>query len=342
MLSEREYSQLLVIADHNTRRHCWPLLREALPEAALRPIVVPPGERRKNLDTCRYIWQEMMAAGADRRALVINLGGGVIGDMGGFCAGTFKRGVDFVQVPTTLLSQVDASIGGKLGIDFGGIKNSIGLFADPQAVFIDPAFLKTLPQRELRSGFAEMVKHALIADSGHWRQLQALADLEQVDWPALLLPSLRIKQRIVEADPYEHGLRKALNFGHTIGHAVEGLALQSDLPLLHGEAVAVGMVAEAWLSHREKLLSAGALQAVVELIFRHFGKVALQRDDYPRYHELMRNDKKNEGGQVLFSLIGPLGAACINRPVPAPLIEEALDYYQKTPLFKNKIAPGRL
>ena len=328
LLAGRAPSSVLVIVDDHTRRHCWPHLRRegGLEDATL--INIPPGEQHKNLDTCRHIWQSMLEAGADRRALVINLGGGVVGDMGGFCAATFKRGLDFVQMPTTLLSQVDASIGGKLGIDFGDVKNSVGLFADPQAVFIRPAFLETLPPRELRSGFAEIIKHALIADAGQWEQLRRLSSLEGVDWRVFLAPSLRIKRAIVEQDPYEQGLRKALNFGHTIGHAVEGHSLETGRPLLHGEAVAVGMIAEAWLSHHRSGLPAADLEVVTGFLLGIFGQVALSPDDYPRYLELMRNDKKNEGGQILFSLIAALGEASINQACTDEEIMAALDYYR--------------
>lgn len=328
-LHDRDYSQLLVIVDEHTEALCLPQLVPVFAAYRHTLIRIPSGEQHKNLDTCRSIWQEMMTARADRRALAINLGGGVIGDMGGFCAATFKRGLDFVQVPTTLLSQVDASIGGKLGIDFGRVKNSIGLFQDPAAVFIDPAFLHTLPLRELRSGFAEVIKHSLIADAGQWAALQSIGRLEQTDWQPLIGPSLRIKQRIVEADPTEQGLRKALNFGHTIGHAVEGAALESESPLLHGEAIAIGMICEAYLSHRQAGLSREALEQISAFILQHYGHRPLARNHFEAFFELMRNDKKNEGQRINFSLLPAIGAVKTDCTAERSAIEDSFLYYNR-------------
>lgn len=327
LIASKAYSKLIVIVDGNTRRHCLPLLRQRLERRELAIISIPPGESFKHIDTCNRIWQQMLDAGADRRSLVINLGGGVIGDMGGFCAATFKRGVDFVQVPTTLLSQVDASIGGKLGVDFGALKNGIGLFCDPAGVYIEPAFLQSLPPRELRSGFAEVIKHSLIADAGQWSKLSNIKKLDDVDWNGLLEPSLRIKQQIVAADPHERGIRKSLNFGHTIGHAVEGLGLQSLEPLLHGEAVAIGMICETWLSHRLLGLSGEQLRDITDFIVRIFKPKPLDKRHFADYLELIGQDKKNEGDNWLFSLINPLGHAAINQAVPAELIAESLSFF---------------
>ena len=248
LLAAKDYSNVFVVVDENTRRYCLPLLRPVVSD--LKLIEIPSGEQNKGLDTCQSIWKQLMEQNADRNALVINLGGGVIGDMGGFCASTFKRGMDFIQMPSTLLSQVDASIGGKLGIDFMQVKNSIGLFKDPQAVLVDIRFLHTLPDHEVRSGFAEIVKHSLIADREQWNKIKELQELKDIDWEEYIYPSLLIKQQVVEQDPYEKGIRKALNFGHTIGHAIEGLALETARPLLHGEAIAIGMICESWLSHK--------------------------------------------------------------------------------------------
>ena len=321
------YGALFVIADENTGAFCLPLLEKVLGHNRYHLIQIPAGETHKNLDTCRQIWAQLMEQHAGRDALVLNLGGGVIGDMGGFCAATFKRGIRFIQVPTTLLSQVDASIGGKLGVDFMQVKNSIGLFRDPLAVFIDPVFLETLPWRELRSGFAEIIKHSLIADVGLWNQLQQYHRIDEASWETLIGASLHIKKRVVEADPFEKGLRKALNFGHTIGHAIEGFALETETPLLHGEAIAIGMACEAYLSAKELGLPEKELEQAARYILQHFGHQALDPSHYEAYLHLMRNDKKNEGQHINFSLINPIGQAAINRHCSPALIVKSLEFY---------------
>lgn len=327
-LRQLDYSQLLAIVDENTRRYCLPVLEKCL-EETVRVIEIPSGERNKNIATCQGIWQEMMEAQAGRDALVLNLGGGVIGDMGGFCAGTFKRGLRFIQIPTTLLSQVDASIGGKLGIDFMQVKNSIGLFQNPQAVFIDPHFLFTLPEREKYSGFAEVLKHSLIADAEQWHKLKGIRSLDSLDWADIIVPSLLIKKRIVEQDPFERGLRKALNFGHTVGHAVEGVALETEHPLLHGEAIAIGIIAETYLSQQILGLPEQEVEDIVRYLLDTYELPALSTGNYQAYLELMQNDKKNEGGQINFSLLHPLGQAAVNQSCEAPLIRQSLDFYNQ-------------
>ncbi len=326
-LEKLSYSALFVIADDNTKKHCLPLLKEMLGDIGWDLILIPPGEGHKNLNTCRHIWAQLMKRQAGRDALVLNLGGGVIGDMGGFCAATFKRGLRFIQIPTTLLSQVDASIGGKLGVDFMQVKNSIGLFRDPLGVFVDPAFLATLPRREVRSGYAEIIKHSLIADATQWEHLRQLRRLGEGGWEALITPSLHIKKKIVEADPFENGLRKALNFGHTIGHAIEGFALETDTPLLHGEAIAIGMACEAYLSAKEVGLPENDVEQIARYIIGHYGHQPLKPEHYEAYLNLMGNDKKNEGHRINFSLINPVGRAVINRHCPPERIVESLDFY---------------
>lgn len=328
-LAKKNYSQFLVIADENTAQYCLPRLKAALGQQDFLLISIPAGESHKHIGTCQSIWQQMLDAGLDRKALVINLGGGVIGDMGGFCASTYKRGVDFVQVPTTLLSQVDASIGGKLGIDFGMVKNSIGVFCNPQAVFIDPAFLETLSAREIRSGFAEIIKHGLIQDVEQWEHIKSIRDLSQVNWVDLIVPSLLIKKHVVEEDPFERGLRKALNYGHTIGHAVEGFALETDNPLLHGEAIAIGMITEAWLSHQQGFLSTADLAEISTFFIEIYGHYPLHEENFATYLRLMGNDKKNEGQKINFSLIGAPGQVHINCHAEAEAIVHSLRYYQQ-------------
>jgi 3-dehydroquinate synthase len=255
---------------------------------------VDVGERQKNLDTCRHIWSLMLAAGLDRRALVINLGGGVVGDMGGFCAATFNRGVDFVQVPTTLLAMTDAAVGGKLGVDFRGVKNLIGVFQQPVRIFIDEQFLTTLPERELRSGMAEVIKHALIGEPGLWDIICA-GGVGSEDWKSLVNRSVQVKMNIVKEDPRESGLRALLNFGHTIGHALESYFLNSEEPLTHGEAVAVGMFCEAVLAPASFGLPLGELQQVLSRYFLHR---PIPSDAIPVLWGFMQHDKKNSGGVV--------------------------------------------
>lgn len=329
-LDTRKYSKIAIIIDENTERDCLPILLKNSKVENFITIKIKSGEHHKSIETCQEIWQKMMANGMERRSLTINLGGGVIGDMGGFCASTFKRGMDFIQMPTTLLSQVDASIGGKLGIDFNHVKNSIGVFNNPQAVFISSEFLETLPAREIRSGFAEIIKHSLIADDENWNFLQTIENLDKVKWASFLKPSLLIKQRIVEEDPFEKGIRKALNFGHTIGHAVESVALKSPNPLLHGEAIAIGMICEGWLSHKILGLPFEKLEEIVRFVARFYDDYHIYESDFPELIDLMTKDKKNENQEINFSLIQPIGKAVINQTASEILIRESLAFYNNS------------
>ncbi|MEN0050765.1 MAG: 3-dehydroquinate synthase [Bacteroidota bacterium] len=326
-LKQNTYSKILVLTDENTHQYCFPLLQENTPKKELFPIKITSGEQNKGLRTCEQVWAAMLDANVDRKALMVNLGGGVIGDMGGFCASTYKRGIDFVQFPTTLLSQVDASIGGKLGIDFNNIKNSIGVFRNPQAVFILPQFFDTLPKREIRSGFAEIIKHSLIADDTEWDKLKEIKDLKQVQWIDFLYDSLLIKKRVVEIDPFEQGLRKALNFGHTIGHAVESYFLSTKAPLLHGEAIAIGMICESYLSHKKIDLSKETLHEITDFLLQIYGHQPIPEAEFPNLIDMMRKDKKNENNQINFSLIQPIGKIHINQTAKVSLIEESIVFY---------------
>lgn len=304
-LASRCYTRIAVLVDENTRQHCWPLLSPFLDNPLL--IEIPVGEARKNLETCQYIWSQMLEGGLDRGSVLLNLGGGVVGDMGGFCAQTYMRGIDFVQIPTTLLSQVDASIGGKLGVDFQHYKNMVGLFADPQAVFIHLPFLQTLSYRELLSGYAEVVKHALIGDAELWEELQQHPDPATIDWKRVLPRSLMVKKRIVEADPFEKGLRQVLNFGHTVGHAIETWALSQGLDVLHGEAVAQGMIAETRLSHQHAGLPEKEMNRIVSFLQKAFPSIPVPSD--ADLSAIMQKDKKNRGGQVRMVLLEGVGKA---------------------------------
>ncbi|MEZ4960132.1 MAG: 3-dehydroquinate synthase [Saprospiraceae bacterium] len=325
-LAGNQYAKTAVLVDKNTRQHCLPLLGGALgPDCFI--IEIPPGEQHKTLQTCQTVWAEMLRGGLDRHSLLINLGGGVIGDLGGFCAATYMRGINFVQVPTTLLSMADSSIGGKVGVDFQFVKNIIGVFQNPRAVFIDTTFLNTLPLHETRSGFAEIFKHGLIADASLWGRLQKIQDLRQVEWIQFLPPSLAVKKRIVEEDPHEKGIRKALNFGHTIGHAVESFSLQNDRPLLHGEAVALGIVCESFLSYKMAGLPSESLAAITAFAHRFYPPCLFDKEDFPAIMALMKKDKKNKAGHIHCSLIPAIGQVLVDRECGETQIAESLVYY---------------
>ncbi len=326
LIKKSSYSKVAVLVDENTRQHCLPVFSKKI-NTEFDIIEIPAGELHKNLDSCQHIWTEMMQLGMDRHSLLINLGGGVIGDMGGFCAATYLRGIDFIQIPTTLLSQVDASVGGKLGIDFNSIKNSIGVFKNPIAVFVDPEYLKTLPDGEIRSGFAEIFKHALIADANLWNDLKKINDLSEINWPPILTRSLRIKQKVVTEDPFEKGLRKALNFGHTIGHAVESFSLKTDKPLLHGEAVAIGIVCESWLSHKADSLSENELKEITDFARKFYPPYIFEEINFAEIISYMKKDKKNRSGAINFTFLPNIGKIKINRTCGEELIKESLKYY---------------
>lgn len=328
-LRKNTYSKILVLTDRNTCEHCLPVLQEALPGFDTFDVIeVDPGEENKNIDFCVGIWRMLLDFGADRQSLLINLGGGVVTDMGGFAASTFKRGIDFVQVPTTLLSQVDASVGGKTGVDMGNVKNIIGTFTQPKAVFIATRFLETLDDRQLTSGFAEVIKHGLIADRDFYGAVKAMTakalSLEHIQH------SVAIKNRVVTEDPLEKGLRKTLNFGHTIGHAIEGYSLVHDRnPLLHGEAIAIGMICEGYLSHKLNALPQGELDDLVNTFRTHFPDYAYGTDCYDELLALMKNDKKNAGEHIGFALLTSIGHCGIDNFVGEDLIRESLDFYRK-------------
>jgi 3-dehydroquinate synthase len=329
-LTDKKYSKIIVLVDENTEGSCFQRFRMHFPKDIAAVITIPSGEINKTIDTCQQIWRGLFAAQADRNSVLVCIGGGVIGDMGGFAASTFKRGIDFIQMPTTLLSQVDSSIGGKLGIDFQEVKNSIGVFANPKAVFITQDFLSTLSPREVRSGFGEIIKHALIADAKQWQKLSKINDLTKVDWAKIIVPSLKIKQHIVKIDPFEKGLRKALNFGHTIGHAVESMALATKNPFTHGEAIAIGMICEAYLSKILRGLTDSELDEICQFILKIYGKFNIQQFDFQQLIALMRQDKKNDSAsKINFSLLPKIGSVEVNCIASETEIEAALSFYTK-------------
>lgn len=333
LLSTNAFSdaKLFILVDENTVKFCLPSLISkvsALSEAEILEIGV--GEESKSLEISAQLWSVLSELNADRGSVIINLGGGVITDLGGFVAGTFKRGIRFFNIPTTLLAQVDASVGGKVGINHDGLKNEIGLFNNPDAVFIDPDFLSTLPRRQLMSGFSEMIKHGLICDKSYWESLKevSLFELESLD--EAILTSIKIKNEIVSSDPFESGRRKILNFGHTVGHAIESYSFESDAKeVLHGEAVAMGMVCESFISHRLGMLREDELQEITAFIFSHYTRIFIDQLVFHRLIELMNHDKKNRGGEIKMSLIQGIGNAVIDKPIKADLIIDALNYYAR-------------
>jgi 3-dehydroquinate synthase len=323
-------SRVFVLADTNTARDCYPLLQPQLPAHQL--LTIEAGEEYKTLATCGQVWEWLTTQAADRHALLICLGGGVVTDLGGFCAATYKRGIVCAVLPTTLLAQVDAGVGGKTGVDFQGFKNHIGVFQEPAGVFIDPGFLPTLPPRELRSGYAEIIKHALIADAAAFQELREL-DVATVatvaDWTPIIEHSVAIKQQIVTQDPHEAGPRKLLNFGHTVGHALESyLLLQPGREVRHGEAVAAGLICESWLSVQRGLLTAEELTQVEGVVNVAFGKIHFITFETEAIAAFAVQDKKNRADVINCTLLHGLGHGVFDQPITLAEIMASLDYYR--------------
>jgi 3-dehydroquinate synthase len=289
-------------------------------------IQIPAGEEYKTIDVCAQIWEALSDYEIGRKDLIINFGGGVITDLGGFVASLFKRGLDFINIPTTLLSQVDASVGGKTGVDLGPFKNQIGVFSDAQHVFIDHKFLSTLDDGQLLSGYAEMVKHGLIQSEAHWKNVCALKNLKEEINLELIRASVGIKQKVVEQDHKEDGLRKVLNFGHTIGHGIEGFMLSKGTPILHGYGVAWGMLAEAQISCTKGLITEEVLNEIKNLVVSRYPKIELDASEFKEIMKLMYNDKKNLENRIQFSLINGLGSAVWDQEVTDKEILEALKF----------------
>ncbi|GGG59205.1 3-dehydroquinate synthase [Hymenobacter glacieicola] len=328
LVSRPAVTQIFVLVDTNTARYCLPLLERQLP-MGFTPIEISAGEEYKSLATCETVWEALTEARADRHALLVNVGGGVVTDLGGFCAALYKRGISFVQVPTTLLAQVDASVGGKTGVDFLGFKNQLGVFQEPMAVCIEPRFLQTLDPRQLKAGYAEIVKHWLIADAAAFARNRRIGILVD-DWTPLIQESVALKQGIVAQDPLESGLRKLLNFGHTVGHALESYLLtQPGREILHGEAVAAGIICEAWLSHRKGLLSDLELDQVETFLFSIFDKVQFVTLETEAIADFARQDKKNAGTTINCTLLEGIGHGVYDQPVTVAEIAESLRYYHR-------------
>lgn len=317
------YSSTFILCDENTEHHCLPLLAGAVPDVQV--ISIKSGEQHKTLATCDQIWTALTRSHADRRALLINLGGGVICDMGGFAAACYKRGIDFVHIPATLLAMVDASVGGKTGVDFDGFKNQIGVFREAVAVLICPEFLQTLDERQLRSGLAEVIKHYLIADAEAFHAVEG--DKMVAYNLALIERAVCIKSQFTEADPEERGVRKALNYGHTIGHAIESHRLTGAAPLLHGEAVAIGMAVEALIAQHMELLTEADADRVLTVLHRLFDLPVLSEGEMAAIIALSAQDKKNAGSTRRMALITGIGSYATDVAVGEEQIREACVWY---------------
>lgn len=319
-------SKIVIIVDENTHEHCLEFLITSysfLEEAEV--MLLPPGEENKVLEVCFQVWEAMTEYGIGRADLVINLGGGVVTDMGGFIASIFKRGVDFINIPTTLLGMVDASIGGKTGVDLGTIKNQLGVFKNPKAVYVDARFLNSLPTKEIVNGFAEMLKHALIQNPMLWNRLKSVEDLAEIMEDEVLKSSIEIKVNIIREDPHEIGLRKILNFGHTVGHAMEGYFMDKDA-IDHGHAVALGIIAESYISYKLELIEKSTFDEIERLILDWFPLHGMDSNDVTGIVDYLRHDKKNHSGKIQCCLLTAIGQCKYDVAVEEHLFIESLLY----------------
>ena len=329
-IAECEHDRIFVLVDETTNKLCWTLVKDYLCLKDAQTIVIGATDRRKNLDTLIHVWESLQQGKATRHSLLINLGGGMVTDLGGFAASTYKRGINFINVPTTLLAMVDASVGGKTGINFGGLKNEIGVFNDAEFVLLDTNWLRTLDEENICSGYAEMLKHGLIADETMWAELinfnLAQPNLRQL--ASMLDKSVRIKERIVAEDPHEKGIRKALNLGHTFGHAFESWAMKRQ-PVLHGYAVAFGLIAELYLATTQTDFPTERMRQTVNFIRAYYGSLPITCNDYPELIELMHHDKKNRGNEINVTLLGGIGDIRIDQTITEEDIKEALDFFRE-------------
>ena len=330
-VGECERDRTFILVDETTEQLCLPLVAgfDCVRDAQI--ITIGATDQNKTLDSLSHVWTELQRGGATRHSLMINLGGGMVTDLGGFAASTFKRGLNYINIPTTLLAMVDASVGGKTGINFGGLKNEIGVFSCAKSVILDTTFLKTMDHENICSGYAEMLKHGLIANEEMLAELLNF-DLDVIDYYQLsrmLADSVQVKERIVDEDPTEQGIRKALNLGHTIGHAFESYAMKSMRPILHGYAVAYGLVCELYLSCVKTGFPVDKMRQVVRFVNENYGKLPITCDDYPALLELMTHDKKNVGDTINFTLLGGVGDIRINQTATKEEICESLDFYRE-------------
>ncbi len=329
-LKTHRFSIIFVVVDTNTHEFCLQkFLAQIETEVPIEIIEIEAGEQYKTIDTCVGVWNALSELGADRKSLVINLGGGVVTDLGGFVACTFKRGVKYINVPTSLLAMVDASVGGKTGVDLGNLKNQIGVINSGEMVLVDTTFLETLPQDHLKSGMAEMLKHGLIASRDYWNKVSKLSEQNLEGLDQLIYESVRIKHKIVEEDPYEGGVRKHLNFGHTLGHAIESYFLShpDKEDLLHGEAIAIGMILESYISSELLGFPKPDLEAIAKVVRNMYQPVAFDPSDYDPIIELMKYDKKNEHGNINFVLLETIGQPERDCLVDNDIIVKAFEFY---------------
>ncbi len=324
------YDKLFILTDENTHTHCFPLLKKIPSLSEAKEIVIPADDTNKTIENLCRVWQLLTENGATRHSLLVNLGGGMVTDLGGFAAATFKRGISYINISTTLLGAVDAAVGGKTGINFAGYKNEIGSFYPSESVIISSDFFHTLDHAAILSGYAEMIKHALIDSDTEWEQILAYS-FDEVDYAVLnelVFRSVKIKEDVVEKDPYEKNIRKALNFGHTTAHAFESFAMTGERPVPHGYAVAWGMIVELWLSYRLCGFPKEKLQKTVRFIQKHYGAFNISCDDYEALYEIARHDKKNIGDTIHFTLLGDIGDVRIDQTAEKELVFEAFDFYR--------------
>lgn len=329
LVEDNNYSSVFILLDENTLEHCYPkFISNFATEKRIEVIEIESGEINKNIDTCIGVWNAITELGGDRKSLLITLGGGVITDLGGFVASCFKRGIDFVNIPTTLLSMVDASVGGKTGVDLGVLKNQIGLFANPKMVIVDSNYLTTVTEREIKSGTAEIIKYGLTYDTDLFNEIKNNKKLEIRN---LIQRSIEIKNEIVLQDPREQNLRKILNFGHTLGHAIESFYLESEDKenLTHGEAIAIGMVCESFMSYKLLGFPAEKVNEIKEVILSIYKRTHLLKEDFSDIMELLKHDKKNINGQVNFVLLNDYEDYKIDCKVPEKLILESMEFYNE-------------
>lgn len=323
--------KIFILTDEHTHRLCMPRMREVSFLKDAVEICIGAGDVHKTLETLASVWQVLSEKGATRHSLLINLGGGMVTDLGGFAAATFKRGLAYINVPTTLLAMVDASVGGKTGINFNGLKNEVGVFAPASSVLLDTEFLRSLNAENFFSGYAEMLKHGLISTNAHWAELLAF-DTDTIDYAylkQLVGQSVQVKEDIVEQDPFEHGIRKALNLGHTAGHAFESLALAENRPVLHGYAVAWGIICELYLSHLKAGFPKEKMRQTIQFIKENYGAFAFDCKQYERLYEYMQHDKKNTAGVINFTLLKEIGDISINQTADKETIFEMFDFYRE-------------
>tara|TARA_R110002096_G_scaffold101565_7_gene224669 strand:+ start:1572 stop:2639 length:1068 start_codon:yes stop_codon:yes gene_type:complete len=329
-LKEKNFSKIFILVDENTHTYCLPFFIEKVEtDVVIEIIEIESGEINKTIDTCVGVWNTLSDLDADRKSLLINIGGGVITDLGGFVACTFKRGIAYINVPTSLLAMVDASVGGKTGVDLGHLKNQIGVISNPDLVLIDTKYLDTLPQNQMRSGLAEMLKHGLITGESYWNKFTDLSKLSLDDLDELIYESVIIKKNVVEEDPYENGRRKTLNFGHTLGHAIESYFLSNPkkTTLLHGEAIAVGMVLACYISTELTGFPKEKTLEIKALFTNYYGKVSIDESEYATIIELLKYDKKNNHGNINFVLLESIGNTKMDCLVDDKFIIDAFKFY---------------